>query len=134
MFISLDVALVTGDFLFSRGLFNPSFGIVDDELICFSMLFFLNWGDLKAILNNISGCRKASEFEVGTQEACLSVTALELWILITISTQNNQTVTWVHASANPAIYEQYAHNTFPFFSAITHGRIGGSFSLCECKT
>ena len=42
MSISLDVASVIGDFLFSGGLFNPSFGTVDDELMCFSMLFFLN--------------------------------------------------------------------------------------------
>ena len=61
--ISLDVTLVIGDFLFSGGQFNLSFGIVDDELMCFSMLFFLNWGDLKSILNNISGCRKVPEFE-----------------------------------------------------------------------
>ena len=64
--ISLDVTLVIGDFLFSGGLFNLSFGIVDDELMCFSMLFFLNWGDLKSILNNISGCRKVPEFEGDT--------------------------------------------------------------------
>ena len=51
--ISLDVALVNGDFLFSGGLFNPSFATLDDELMCFSMLF-LNWGDLKSILNNIN--------------------------------------------------------------------------------
>ena len=41
IFILLDVGLVIGDFLFSGGLFNLSFGTVDDEL-CFSMLFFLN--------------------------------------------------------------------------------------------
>ena len=40
--ISLDVALVNGDFLFNGGLFNPSFATLDDELMCFSMLFFLN--------------------------------------------------------------------------------------------
>ena len=36
--ISLDVALVIGDFLFSGGLFNPSFGTVDDELMFFYTL------------------------------------------------------------------------------------------------
>ena len=65
--ISLDVALVIGDFLFSGGLFNPSFGTVGDQLTRFSMLFFLNWGNLKTILNNIAGCRKVSEFEGDTQ-------------------------------------------------------------------
>ena len=33
--VSLDVALVIGDFLFSGGLLNPSFGTVDDELMFF---------------------------------------------------------------------------------------------------
>ena len=41
MSISLDIALVNGDFLFSEGLFNPSFGMVGDELMFFYALLKL---------------------------------------------------------------------------------------------
>ena len=54
-------------------------------------------------MNSISG-RKISGFEGDIQQACLSVTALDLWILITISTQNNKALTWLQASTNPGIH------------------------------
>ena len=64
--ISLDVALIIGDFLFSGGLFSPSFGRVDDELMFFYALLL----ELRRSKGNIEyyfWFRKVSEFEGDTQ-------------------------------------------------------------------
>ena len=59
--------LVIDDFIFSKGLFSPSFARVDEKFKYFSRLLVLNWEDLKSILNNISSCRKVSKFKEDTQ-------------------------------------------------------------------